>query len=254
MSRAEPKSSPGAFTHIELLAVIAVLIAVLAVVVAQVRAGRSKAYARRVNCASNLRHIGVAMRLFAFDHQDRFPMSVSTNAGGCAELVPGRRNQQTALNTFRVFQTLSNELGTPKIVLCPADWLDRVLVTNFTTKVNFLAAQGKGNRWISYFVGVDADESQLQMLLAGDRNLTNGSPLVLFNAPNGYFVRLGGGGKTEQLPDDPMGAGWSKHLHRGIGNVVMVDGSVQQLTARRLREQLRRSGESNNFVSIPGKN
>jgi type II secretory pathway pseudopilin PulG len=253
--RAEPKNRDGAFTSIELLAILAVLIALFALLVGHVLAGRSRARAQQSLCASNLMHIGIAVRLFATDHHDRFPMSVSTNAGGCAEWVPGNRDQQTALNTFRVFLTLSNDLATPRVTLCPADTLDRILATNFTTEVNALVAQGKGNRWISYFVGVDAEEGRYQMLLAGDRNLTNGNPPVLFNAPAGCFVRLGGGGKTEQLPDDPMGAGWSEHLHRHIGNAVLADGSVQRrLTARRLREQLKDSGDGNNVLSVPGKN
>lgn len=250
-----PKNSDRAFTPIEFLAIIAVLIAVSALLIGLVRSRRSTAAkARRINCVGNLMQIGLAMRLFATDHADRFPMSISTSAGGCAEWVPGNRDQQTALNTFRAFQTLSNELATAYILVCPADLHDRVRATNFATEVNGLAAQGKGNRWISYFVGVDAVESQPQMLLAGDRNLTNGNPPVVFNAPSGYFVRLGGGGEKEQLPDDPLGAGWSKHLHRGRGNIVLADGSVQQLTALRLREQLKHSGDSNNVVSIPGKN
>jgi len=63
--------------------------------------------------------------------------------------------------SYRQFQVLSNELVMPKILLCKAED-KRFPADDFSTLTN-------GN--LSYFVGVTADYSKPDTLLAGDRNL-----------------------------------------------------------------------------------
>ena len=65
---------------------------------------------------------------------------------------------------FPHFQVMSNELSTPKILVCPAD-------KNRTFKAKFTSDLRDAN--LSYFVNVDAVEGTSSSLLCGDRNLTN---------------------------------------------------------------------------------
>jgi hypothetical protein len=75
---------------------------------------------------------------------------------------------------------MSNELYTPKILVCPAD-KQRVAAVRFTPQLN------NGN--LSYFVGIDAEETEPNRFLAGDRNILGGilvgTNLLEFRGTNG---------------------------------------------------------------------
>jgi prepilin-type processing-associated H-X9-DG protein len=120
---------------------------------------------------------------------------------------------------------LSNEFSTPKLLICPAD-KEREEATNFAT----LRRQN-----VSYFLAPNAREVFPQSFLAGDRNLTT----------NG--VRIGPG-RVELK--DPAQTGWDETIHKSQGNVAMGDGSVQQLSIARLRDQLKYA-ETNTVLLVP---
>ena len=54
------------------------------------------------------------------DNDDKFPFNVSTNAGGTLEFC-AKGSDGFDRNAARHFQVMSNELGTPKILVCPQD-------------------------------------------------------------------------------------------------------------------------------------
>jgi prepilin-type N-terminal cleavage/methylation domain-containing protein len=211
-----PKTA--ALTLIELLIVLAVIAVLAAIILPGLneRVGRRSA---RINCANCLKQIGLSFKTWALDNQDNYPMHDSVTNGGTLELIG-----QDAM--FTHYLVMSNELSTHKILICPND-SKRTSATNFGLGFNNLA--------IGYFVGVDAVETNSTMILAGDRNLTNGS-----TAAHG-ILRL--------PPDKPLG--WTAEIHNCQGNLLFSDGSVQQVTTLRLRDEIQTSRPITNRLEFP---
>jgi hypothetical protein len=123
------------------------------------------------------------------------------------------------------YATMANELGqSAEIVTCPAD--ERKPASTFS---NLLA-----NTNISYFVGVIANETYPQSLLGGDRNLGPGT-----TPGPGYGFSPASGKGNDVIIKGPVC--WSLKLHSdgnptGAGNILLGDGSVQQVTSVNLNE------------------
>jgi len=67
-----------------------------------------------------MKQIGLSFRVWAIDNNGNFPFNASTNNGGTLELcLPGSDGFDR--NAAFHFQVMSNELSTPKILVCPAD-------------------------------------------------------------------------------------------------------------------------------------
>lgn len=89
---------------------------------------RAKAKAQSINCTNNMKQIGLAFRIWAIDHDDAFPFNVSTNKGGTLELCKARSGEFDPRAAFH-FQVMSNELCTPKILVCPQDTTKKPALT-----------------------------------------------------------------------------------------------------------------------------
>jgi hypothetical protein len=76
--------------------------------------------AQRISCVNNLKQTGLAFRTWALDHDGQYSFNVSTNAGGTMEFC-ARGNDGFDRHAATHFEVMSNELSTPRILVCPQD-------------------------------------------------------------------------------------------------------------------------------------
>ena len=112
---------------------------------------------------------------------------------------------------FRYFQSISNELGVTKVLLCPAE-IERKWAQDF---------QRLGDTNISYFIGLDAKEDTTR-ILSGDRNIENGI------APVDGVLRLT---KNQELR-------FTRGIHKNQGNIALADGSVLMISSAGLESEI----------------
>ena len=222
-------------TLIELL----VIIAIIAVFAAMIQIPRPihKTNARRIACTNNLRQVGLGFRIWSDDFNGKLPMELSVTNGGAMEAL-------AAGDLVTVFEVMSNELNTPKLLFCPAEWLatdsTRSFATGFgrtTRTVNGHASVPfSGNSNVTYFVGMDANTNLPSAFLSGDDNF-----LVGTNAAKPGILSL-----TTNTP-----IAWSKTRHEKLGNVGLADGSVQGFSSSALRNALANTGVETNRLAMP---
>src|SRR5262245_21483936 len=134
MNTIPQRQTRAAFSLIELLVVIVVMAVCVGILLPALM--RARPHPSRLYCVNQLKQVGLSCRIWANDYGDRFPPQVPTNEGGTLEFVSGP-------NAFRHFQAMSNELSTPKILLCPQDRERWIPATSFRTDFN--------NSKLSYF-------------------------------------------------------------------------------------------------------
>jgi hypothetical protein len=166
-------------------------------------AARPKKRTCGYSCVSNLKQVGLGFRMWSNDHAERFPWQTPISEGGTKELA----NLPYAAWHYLV---VSNELHSPKILTCPHD-----------------AGRFRTNAWnsslhlsLSYFAGLNGDETKPNTILAGDRNVSRNSSTMA----GLLTVR-----DVRELQVTPG-------LHQTHVNVGLSDGSVAQLKRAELRK------------------
>src|SRR5688572_33056359 len=108
------------FTLIELLIVIAIIAILAAILLPTIE--RVRARARRAQCASQLRQIGIALVSFSHDNGGQFPINVSVGSGGSLEFRSNADHVGAGFYlSFRHFDPLSNYLSNARVLVCPVD-------------------------------------------------------------------------------------------------------------------------------------
>jgi type II secretory pathway pseudopilin PulG len=226
---------------IELLVVIAI-IAILAGMLLPALA-KAKAKAQRIKCVNNEKNIGLGFRIFSTDNNGQFPWTVDVSQGG---------SQTNGALTWQHYVAVSNELSTPKIILCPSDGQQAGETAARQEATNFLHLVRVGgvnaNRFVSYFVGLDASEENPQTILGGDRNISPdtsiASPVLVKNTTAATAGPLSFPIPVAMANTMPVAAGtrnfgFTMRTHDAAGNILLGDGSVQQVTSARFREAIR---------------
>jgi competence protein ComGC len=203
-----------AFTCRELLVVILVFVVLGVFLVPPLE--RSNEKSQRITCVNNLMQIGTAYRIWSNDNGDHFPALTPLTNGGWSEFL-SRADAKTFYWTNYVI--MAGELGqNPLTLVCPAD--ERKAANTISNLANTN---------ISYFMGVEANDTYPQALLGGDCNLGPGT-----TPDPGYGFSPADGRGNDVVVTGPVC--WSLKMHSrgnlpGTGNILLGDGSAQQATS-----------------------
>jgi prepilin-type processing-associated H-X9-DG protein len=156
----------------------------------------AKRRAQRLFCVNNIKIDSLSLRVWEGDHNNQYPMSYTTTNGAL--------EWPATTNIAVYFQAMSNQLNSPKFLICPAD-RKHIAATNWTTDFN--------NSHISYFLNPDASEAYPQEIMSGDDNL----------AINDVPVKSG-----LLLLSTNTVISWTAERHGHVGNLAFADGSVAE--------------------------
>lgn len=193
--------------------VIATLVVIGGLFFASLRrpAGRSP----RITCVNNLKQVGVGYRLYATD---------------------GDRPQYSETNqAWNYFQVAGQEIGSPKVLICPEDPTRKKAALDFEQSAISLSDAAYRDNALSYFYGVDSSEKKPGMILSGDRSLSTDDTFQ--------------SGLLHVKTNSPVK--WAPGMHKGGGNIGLADGSVMQLTTEKLRTHVRTGTNGTQRLMLP---
>jgi prepilin-type processing-associated H-X9-DG protein/prepilin-type N-terminal cleavage/methylation domain-containing protein len=193
MKRIRENNPSRGFTLLELLLVFAIIAILAALLLPTLQ--QAQARARRVECLSQLKQIGLGIHMFAHEHDSRFPWAVTTNAGG-----------SSVLGLPADLRVLSNELISPKLLACPAD-RERTAAAHFgeleIKHISYALIYRLGTDYNCELIRTDMPDEPL----VTDRNI---------DKVEGRWIWSGSG------------------IHQGSGNILFVDGHVETVVAANL--------------------
>ena len=184
------KKSRG-FTLIELLVVIAIIAILAGMLLPALQQARERA--RRINCASNLKQIGTAMKLYSSSFNDKLPGGPARQGGAATALPDG--NGANGLEILR-----SNDFLTDYAVfVCPSS------TTSAGTGTNRLTYSTSGE------ITANASYGFVGGMIEGDSSIYG-------RADSAISADLTGAASVDSNNDNPN--------HTGFGNILYQGGHV----------------------------
>ncbi len=145
--------------------------------------------------------------MWSNDHGEKFPWEITSKGNN-----DGTKEFAKTGEVWRRFQAVSNEVNTPKVFVCGNDG-ERKRVANWDSFTN--------NSHLSYFIGLDANETKPQTILSGDRNLAISNKLL----------------KADVTLTRDTSLEWTTSIHNRHGNIALADGSAAQVSIQALNKQ-----------------
>ena len=228
----KPSAKHKGFSLLDMLLILVALAGIVLVLLPSL--ARSHQRSAKLSCVNNMKQVGLAFRIWAGDNGDIYPAQLSITNGGAMEWAE-------AGSAYGVFLVMSNELSTPKILFCPEeDNRSRIAANTFS----FTPAPGSpaapilftATNNLSYFAGLDGDQTQPTAIITGDDHLLVGQtrprPGLLLLATNTPVT-------------------WAKGRHKSGGNLGLADGSVYLPSANQLQSFFVSSGFATNRLAMP---
>lgn len=202
----------GGFSLTELAVIIAIVSILL---LAFFLFSRKKQSA--IICSNLLRSDGIAFREYANDHNNQLPQNLSTNEGGTLEYVT------ISNSAYLHFQAAGRYLNITFQIVCPQD-----------TRQAAASWESLANTNVSYFFGLDSNLKLPVSILAGDRNITSNSRVILQT--------------SQSVPPT-----WIKSvgLHGDKGHLLFGDGHVEEVDSAGLSNAIQRTGIATNRFAVP---